>query len=333
VVAEGLKNGEENVKICFVGAGALGCTIGGTLAKGRSEVSLVDLNQAHVEAINRDGLIMREDGVDRPVKVHAATDYSEVGVVDLVIVLVKSNYTRTAIESARSIIGPNTVVMSLQNGLGQEDVLAQVVGKDRLLAGKTYVGGVLLAPGHVMAGVAGKLTYIGELDGSVSPRVTRVAEEFTQAGLNTIVSLNIVGTIWDKLLINVATGAISGITDLPYGGLYKVPEVEAAAVAAVAEAMAVAKAQGVVLSIQEPRDAWVMAGEGLPFEFKPSVLQSLERGLTTEVDFINGSVVRAGKACGIPTPVNETLVACIKGIEHRLMHFEQAPTSTSTVSR
>jgi 2-dehydropantoate 2-reductase len=97
--------------------------------------------------------------------------------------------------------------------------------------------------------------------------------------------------------------------------------------------MAVAKAQGVVLSIQEPRDAWVMAGEGLPFEFKPSVLQSLERGLTTEVDFINGSVVRAGKACGIPTPVNETLVACIKGIEHRLMHFEQAPTSTSTVSR
>jgi 2-dehydropantoate 2-reductase len=208
-----------------------------------------------------------------------------------------------------------------------------VVGKDRLLAGKTYVGGVLLAPGHVMAGVAGKLTYIGELDGSVSPRVTRVAEEFTQAGLNTIVSLNIVGTIWDKLLINVATGAISGITGLPYGGLYKVPEVEAAAVAAVAEAMAVAKAQGVVLSIQEPRDAWVMAGEGLPFEFKPSVLQSLERGLTTEVDFINGSVVRAGKACGIPTPVNETLVACIKGIEHRLMHFEQAPTSTSTVSR
>jgi 2-dehydropantoate 2-reductase len=109
--------------------------------------------------------------------------------------------------------------------------------------------------------VAGKLTYIGELDGSISPRVTRVAEEFKRAGLNTIVSSNIVGTIWDKLLINVATGAISGITRLPYGGLYKVPEVEVAAVAAVAEAMAVAKAQGVVLSIKEPRDAWVMANE------------------------------------------------------------------------
>ncbi len=318
------------MNICFVGAGALGCTIGGTLAKGGSDVSLVDVNQAHVDAINRNGLIMREDGVDRPVKVRAATDYSGVGVVDLVIVLVKSNYTQAAMESARSIVGPDTIVMSLQNGLGHEDVLAKVVGKERLLAGKTYIGGVLLAPGHVMAGVAGKLTYIGELDGSISPRVARVAEEFKRAGLNSIVSCNIVGTIWDKLLINVATGAISGITRLPYGGLYKVPEVEAAAVAAVAEAMAVAKAQGVVLSIKEPRDAWVMAAEGLPFEFKPSVLQSLERGLTTEVDFINGSVVRAGKACGIPTPVNETMVACIKGIEHRLMHFEQASTSTGS---
>jgi len=306
------------VKICFVGAGALGCAIGGTLAKGGSDVTLVDLNQAHVDAINQGGLIMREGGKDRPVTVTAATGYEKVGVVDLVIVLVKSNYTKVAIEAARPIIGPDTVVMSIQNGLGHEDVLAEVVGREHLLAGKTYVGGVLLAPGHVIAGVEGKLTYIGELDGSITSRVTRVAEEFKRAGLNTIVSPNIVGTIWDKLLINVATGAISGITRLTYGELYKLPEIEACAVAAVAEAMAVAKAQGVVLSIKEPRDAWVMAAEGLPAEFKTSILQSLERGLTTEVDFINGSVVRAGKACGISTPVNESLVACVKGIERQI---------------
>lgn len=306
------------MKICFVGAGALGCAIGGTLAKGGSDVTLVDLNQAHVDAINRDGLIMCENGKDRLVTVSAATDYAKVGIVDLVIVLVKSHYTKVAIEAARSIIGSGTVVMSIQNGLGHEDVLAEVVGKARLLAGKTYVGGVLLAPGHVIASVEGKLTYIGELDGSISPRVTAVAEEFKRAGLDTIVSPNIVGTIWDKLLINVATGAISGITRLTYGDLYELPEIEACAVAAVAEAMAVAKAQGVQLSIPEPRDAWVMAAEGLPAEFKTSMLQSLERGLTTEVDFINGSVVRAGKACGIPTPVNETLVACVKGIERQI---------------
>lgn len=315
------------MKICFVGAGALGCAIGGTLAKGGSEVTLVDPNAAHVEAINRNGLILREDGKDHPVKVAAATDYANVGIVDLVIVLVKSNYTKVAIEAARSIVGPETIVMSIQNGLGHEDVLAEVVGRDHLLAGKTYVGGVLLGPGHGIAGVAGKLTYIGELDGSITPRVTKVAEEFKRAGLNTIVSPNIVGTIWDKLLVNVATGAVSGITRLTYGDLYAVPEIEACAVAAVAEAMAVAKANGVILSIKEPHDAWVMAAEGLPAEFKTSMLQSLERGLTTEVDFINGSVVRAGKACGIPTPVNQTLVALVKGIERQIT--QSAATSST----
>ena len=309
---------ERDVKICFVGAGALGSAIGGTLAKGGSDVTLVDLNLAHVDAINQNGLIMREDGKDRPVKVSAATNYTKVGIGDLVIVLVKSNYTKAAIEAARSIVGPDTVVMSIQNGLGHEEVLAEVVGRDHLLAGKTYVGGVLLEPGHVIAGVEGKLTYIGELDGSISSRVTAVAEEFKRAGLNTVVSPNIVGTIWDKLLINVATGAVSGITRLTYGELYKLPEIEACALAAVAEAMAVAKAQGVVLSIMQPKDAWMMAADGLPAEFKTSMLQSLERGLITEVDFINGSVVRAGKACGIPTPVNETLVACVKGIERQM---------------
>ena len=321
------------MKICFVGAGALGCAFGGTLAKGGSQVTLVDFNKAHVDAINRDGLIMRENGEDRPVKVSAASDYRNVGVVDLVIVLVKSNVTRSAIEAAQSIVGPDTIVMSIQNGLGHEDVLAEVVGREHLLAGKTYVGGVLLEPGHVGAGVTGKLTHIGELDGSITPRVRKVAEEFTRAGLDTIISPNIVGTIWDKLLINVATGAVSAITGLVYGGLYKVPEVEATAIAAVAEAMAVAKAQGVVLSIKDPRDAWVMAAEGLPFEFKTSMLQSLERGQVTEVDFINGSVVRAGKACGIPTPVNETLVACVKGIEHRLTHVAQGAASNAASGR
>jgi 2-dehydropantoate 2-reductase len=321
------------VKICFVGAGALGSAIGGTLAKGGSQVSLVDLNKAHVDAINRNGLILREDGKDQPIKVFAATDYDKVGIVDLVIVLVKSSFTEAAIEQARSIVGPGTVVMSIQNGLGHEDVLAKVVGRERLLAGKTYVGGVLLEPGHVIAGVAGKLTYIGEMDGSISPRVAQVAEEFNRAGLKTIVSPNIVGTIWDKLLINVATGAFSGITRLTYGDLYQVPEIEACAVAAVAEAMAVAKAQGVILSIKAPRDAWMMAAEGLPPEFKTSMLQSLERGLITEVDFINGAVVRAGKACSIPTPVNETLVACIKGVEQQILHSAASSSSSPATSR
>ena len=124
--------------------------------------------------------------------------------------------------------------------------------------------------------------------------------------------------MWDKLLINVATGALAGITRLTYGALYAVPEVESCALAAVAEAMAVAKASGVKLSWTEPRGPWLKASDGLPPEFKTSLLQSLEKGTRTEIDFINGSVVRGGERCGVPTPVNRTLVACVKGIERGL---------------
>jgi 2-dehydropantoate 2-reductase len=306
------------LKICVLGAGALGCAIGGVLAEAGCAVTLVTRNVAHVAAINRDGLRLVEGNRERSVPVRAATDCGDLETMDLVIVLVKSFHTRQAIESASAIVGPGSVVMSLQNGLGHEDLLAKAVGRDKVMAGKTYVGGVLLTPGRVLVGTAGKETLIGELDGSVSARALAIRDEFRRAGLQITLSENIVGTMWDKLLVNVATGALSGITRLTYGELYKVPEIEACALAAVGEAMAVAKASGVVLATREPRDAWLKAAEGLSAHFKTSMLQSLEKGSATEIDFINGAVVRRGQRCGVPTPVNQTLVAGIKGIEHRM---------------
>ncbi|MBV8620485.1 MAG: ketopantoate reductase family protein, partial [Curvibacter sp.] len=209
-------------------------------------------------------------------------------------------------------------VLSLQNGLGHEDILADIVGPQRVLAGKTYVGGVMLAPGRIIAGTEGKETLIGELDGRSSPRAEAIAQAFKQAGLATTLSDNILGAMWDKLLINVATGAVSAITRLGYGPLYRIPEIEATAVAAVQEAMQVAAAAGVRLSHTEARAAWLKAAAGLPEDFKTSMLQSLEKGSVTEIDFINGAVVRWGLRHGIPTPVNSTLVACVKGIEAAL---------------
>lgn len=307
------------MKICVLGAGALGCAIGGVLAEAGHEVWLVNRGQAHVQAMLRHGLLMRENGVDRAVPVHAATDCRDIGVVDLAIVLVKSFHTREVITSARPIIGPDTVVLSLQNGLGHEDILAEVVGRQHVLAGKTYTGGVMLAPGHIIAGTRGKETIIGELDGRVGERVQRIAAAFNQAGLACEVSENILGTMWDKLLVNVATGALGAITHLTYGDLYDVPEIEACAVAAVGEAMAVAKAAGIVLTTTEPRQAWVKASAGLPPEFKVSMLQSLEKGSATEVDYVNGAVVRWGQKYGVPTPTNLALVACVKGVERKLL--------------
>ncbi len=303
------------MKICMLGSGALGSAIGGVLTEGGNDVWLVDAWAGHIDAMNSRGLTLRDGGVDRTVKVKARTSPGGIGAADLIVVLVKSFHTREAIEKASEIVGPDTAVMSLQNGLGHEEILADVVGKEHVLAGKTYVGGVLLGPGHVIAGTRGKYTYIGELDGRISDRATRIAATFSQAGLPTEVSANIMGTMWDKLLINVATGALSGITRLPYGGLYSVPEVKECALAAVAEGIAVARALGVTLTSDKPEDAWILAAEGLPNEFKASILQSIEKGAPTEVDFINGSVVRWGERAKVPTPVNRALVACVKGIE------------------
>jgi 2-dehydropantoate 2-reductase len=303
------------MKICILGAGSLGSAIGGKLAEGGNDVMLITRNAAHIQAVNTTGLIMQTGGVDRTVRLSAAAETTGLGPVDLVVVLVKSFDTGSAMQAARNIVGPATAVMSLQNGLGHEDILGEIVGRAKVIAGKSYVGGQLIGPGHVIAGTVGKETVIGEPDGSVSPRIQAIADTFNRAGLHVVVSPDIVGAMWDKLLVNVATGALCAITRLPYGELYQAPEVEAAAVAAVNEGMAVAAAKGVKVSFAHAVDPWRKAGAGLPYEFKASMLQSLDAGRLTEVDFINGAVVRAGAEAGIPTPVNATLVACIKGIE------------------
>jgi 2-dehydropantoate 2-reductase len=317
------------VKVYIIGAGALGSTIGGTLAEAGNEVVLVDPYRAHTDAINRKGLILRSDGKDRTVPVRAAADTGGLGIADLVMVLVKSYHTREAAEAAKNVVGPATSVMSLQNGLSHEEILAEVFGRQHMIAGKTYVGGVMLGPGHVIAGTGGKETIIGELDGSLSGRVAAIADTFGRAGLPVVVSRNIMGAMWDKLLVNVATGALSGITRLTYGDLYAIPAIETCSIAAIAEAMEVARAKGIDLTTVEPREAWLKAADGLPREFKTSMLQSLENGSPTEIDFINGAVVRAGRQAGVATPVNAALVACIKGIECAMTKEAARPASAA----
>jgi 2-dehydropantoate 2-reductase len=308
----------EIMKIAILGAGSLGCAIGGVLAEAGNDVWLINRNDKLVDVLNSKGLTLRDGGIDRLVPVKAATSAQAVGVVDLVVVLVKSFDTAAAMSAAMALVGPRTHVLSLQNGVGHEEILAELVGRERVIGGKTYAGGSQLGIGHISIGTRGKETIIGELDGDMSERTSQIAALFTAAGLQTAVSGNIMQTIWEKLLVNVSTGALCAITGLPYGKLYAVPEVEATALAAVAEAMAVAKASGVQLTTTDPQQPWLKAAAGLPPEFKTSMLQSLEKGSVTEIDFINGAVVRQGEKYGIPTPVNQTLVACIKGIEATL---------------
>ena len=306
------------MKIAILGAGSLGCVIGGVLTEAGQEVWLINRHADRVAHLREHGLLMRVGEADRCVAVQAAVRADEVGPVDLVVVLVKSFHTDEAMAQSLALLGPQTCVLSLQNGVGHEDILARHVGRERVLVGRTYVGGSPLGPGHVIAGYHGKDTHLGELDGAMSERAQRIAQVFNAAGLHTLVSQNILGTVWDKLLINVATGAITAITGLSYGQLYAQPQLQTLGVAAVEEAMAVARARGIALSINDPLFAWNKAGAGLGADFKTSMLQSLEKASVTEIDYVNGAVVVLGERLGVATPVNRTLLALVKGLESRL---------------
>lgn len=305
------------MKVAIVGAGSLGSVFGGVLAAAGSEVHLISRHADFIESVNRKGLLLVEDSGELVTWPHATDMPDSVGHVDLVIVLVKSFDTRAAMSSSRALVGPLTTVLSLQNGLGNEDLLAEMFGLSRILYGRTFVGGDAVGIGRIVTGLKGKLTIIGEGNGMPSARALDISRLFNSAGLLTEVSENILGVIWNKLLVNVSTGALAGLTRLSYGHLYKVAELLPVGVAAVKEGIAVANALGIQLLSEDAQEIWLSAGRGQPDSFRPSILQSLDRGTKTEIDFINGAVARLGEKTGISTPVNQTLVACVKGLEYR----------------
>ena len=292
------------MKICILGPGSLGSVFGGIMTEAGLDVHLVGPRTDHLDVMRHRGLTLVEGGSERTVKVKVSTGCEEVGAVDLVIVLVKSSFTGQAIQSAEPLIGEETLAISLQNGLGNEEVLAAHLGRDRVLSGKTYVGGVI--------------TELGELEGGITDRARRIGDLFASSGFETEVCAEMLPVIWHKLLINISTGAITAITGLTYGEILQVPEAVQCGIEAAAEAMAVARAAGVKLRIRHPEEAFKAALTGLPMDFKTSMLQDVTRGVKTEIDFINGAVVRLGRQHGVPTPVNDTLVAAIKGIEFTL---------------
>lgn len=302
------------MKICILGAGSLGSAIGGALALAGNEVHFVG-RKAHMDAIRKHGLVMVTGGEERTAHPVPHETPDGIGKCDLVIVLCKAFDTQRTIETGADLIGPDTVVTTFQNGLGAEGILSSAIGAEHVIGGKTYIGGMLLEPGRVQASFAQKETFVGELDGAESARVDRIAAAFNRAGMETSATTNILGVIWDKLLVNVSTGAVCAITGLPYGGLYSQESLLEVSRAAVREGIAVAHAAGVKLTYEDPDKVLWMAGKGLPASFKPSLQQSLESGRRTEVDVIAGAVVREGRRLGVPTPVNHTLWACVKGIE------------------
>jgi len=301
------------MKIAFIGAGAMGSLFGGRLALAGEEVWLLDIWEEHIRAVKENGVVIATRDGEIVARPRATTTPAEIGSADLIIIFVKANDTAAAAQSALKLLGPDTAVLTLQNGYGNAEELARVLGAERVIAGTTAQGSTQLGPGRVMHGGNGE-TLISELTGPISPRLRQIAAIFSAAGIATYPADNVASLIWGKLLVNVGINALTGITGLKNGQLVDYAETRELVTLAVEEALAVAAATGVELPYPAPVDK-VLAVATATAQNSSSMLQDLQNSRITEIDAINGAIIREGERLGVATPVNRTLTLLVKTLE------------------
>ncbi len=291
------------MKIAVMGAGAVGCFYGGMLARGGHEVTLIG-RPAHVEAIAKRGGLKFESAIfDGVIPVAADTNPSAVAGADVVLFCVKSADTEEAGQQIALHLKNDAVVISLQNGVDNAERLAAVL-KQVVLPSVVYVAAGMGGSGHIQHHGRGDL-IIGP-----SPRSDDIAKTFADAAIPTVVSGEVLARLWDKLIINCAYNALSAIAQLPYGRLFEVEGTKEVMDSAILECIAVASELGIAVSpdIREKTYALVKV---MPDQYA-STAQDLARGRPTEIDFLNGHIVRKGAEFGISTPSNLALQVAVK---------------------
>lgn len=298
------------MRVCIVGCGAIGSLFGAHLARlPEVEVWAYDPDAAHVEAINRNGL--RLTGLsDLVSQVRARTDPSQIPECEFGIVATKTLYTRRAIEATAAVFRDGAVC-SVQNGVGNEEVIAEYV--PRVILGTTFPAGHVTAPGVVNQDTGGK-TWIGPFAPKPASMedVKRLADAIDRSGMTCLAMPDARGALWTKLIFNSASNAMGALTRLPHGVACE--QVWPVMLALAKEGIAVADALGVRLD-GDPV-ALLEYGRKVAYLHKPSMLQDVLAHRTTEVDALNGGIAAIGREIGVPTPLNEAMAAMIKGLEH-----------------
>ncbi len=307
------------MKIAILGGGgAMGGLFGGYLARAGNDVTLIDVSRPAVDAINAQGLLIEEkDGSVAEIAVAATDDPARVGPVDLIVNFVKCYHTESAIRSALPMLGPQTAILSLQNGWGNADRIGAIAGTGRVIVGLTYHSGTLLGPGRVKHPGAG-LTHLGELSGAVSSRVEAVAAVFRSAGIEVAVTGRILDEIWKKLALNACTLPTSALLGFFAHELVAFDGAKRVMAAILREVVDVAAASGIALDYDERWDAITGLLEKA-VGGKASMLQDVQAARKTEIEVINGAIVAAGKRAGLSTPVNQTMVAMIEAAQARYL--------------
>lgn len=302
------------MKIAVLGAGAMGSIYGGHLSL-NNEVYLIDKNSAVVDKINNDGLKLLENDKDVIYKPSALTGSKDLGDVDLVILFVKSLFSRDALKENSHIIGGNTYVMTLQNGAGHEDIISEFVPIERIIIGTTEDNGAVIDTGYVRRGGNGK-TNLGMLVPDKDNMLVKLQENFNKCGFDTHIYENIQQLIWNKLFTNVSLSVLTGILQVPIGYISKDKYAWEMTVTLIKEALAAAKALGLQFNeddvIESVRKVTVNSPEGLT-----SIYADLKAGRRTEVDTISGAVVRAGEQTGVDVPSHRMIVNMVHAMENK----------------
>jgi 2-dehydropantoate 2-reductase len=296
----------------------MGGLFGGYLARAGEDVVLVDVSEAAVDAINRNGLAIEEkDGSVAAIRVRATTAPESCGRVDLILNFVKCYHTDAAIRSAMAMMGPDTAILSLQNGWGNADRIAAIAGAARVLVGLTYHSGTLLAPGRVKHPGTG-MTYVGELDGAGTARLQAVAAALGGAGFEVTVSPRILDEVWKKLALNVCTLPTAALLRFFAGELNQHDGTRTLMKGLLGEVVRVAAAQGIGLDESERWSAITglldRAGGA-----RASMLQDVEARRRTEIDVINGAIVAAGERTGVATPLNAAMVWLVDALQEKYL--------------
>jgi len=305
------------MKIAIVGTGAMGSVYAALLGAAGHEIWAIDSWQTHVDAMRANGLRLEGASGDRTVRLHATTDAKEVGSCDLVIIATKAMHVAQAAEATRALLGKDTLVLSIQNGLGGPDTAARVLGRERVLVG--VVGGFgasMKGPGHAHHN-GWELVRLGEFAGPVSPRLEKIAEVWRSGGFKVKCFDDIDQLVWEKLICNVCYSGTCAITERTLIEVIEDPDLWKVASGCAKEAFAVAKARGVKLEIADCVEYVRAFGLKIP-NARPSMLLDHMSGRASEIDAINGAIPPAAEALGRTAPYNEAISGLVRGKERRM---------------
>ncbi len=300
------------MKITVIGSGAMGCLFGGLLAEAGQQVQLLDIWPDHVKVLNENGLSIIRDGGKRVIRVQATTDSSSIRETDLAIIFVKHSQTEDAAKTAAKLLGDTGYILTLQNGMGNAEIIARTAGSKRVICGTTAQGAMLLGPGQIQHSGIGR-TIIGMWGLQRQPIIDEVAKVFTEAKIEASGVDDIKPVIWSKLFANVGINAITALTNIRNGQLLDLESTRQLVKSAVTEAMAVAQALRVAVDGDTLNKVFGIAQATA--SNRSSMGQDVDAQRVTEIDSINGYIVGRAKELGMEVPVNEALTHLIKTLQ------------------